>query len=366
MKHIISCSDGTWNKPTDDIRATNNEDAADADNDFDTNVARMYKSICSRKGNIEQVKIYDQGVGTGLGWKDKVLGGSTGAGIDKNIKDVYQFFMLNYQPGDKLFLFGFSRGAYTARSLAGFMRNCGILKPENVHLVDKAYEFYRDRNPYTHPDSDLMNSFRNTYCLKDETGSNVIPIYFIGVWDTVGALGVPLSWFQLGNRKRYRFHDVTLSSHVQHAYQALAVDEKRALFSPTLWEKSKTVMADPNHPQHKNMEQRWFAGVHSNVGGGYPDAGLSNIALRWLIEKAQAADLCFNDQPLDKDKDGRDAGKIEESRKGFYKLWRPNWREIKKGDALTNQEVDASVLERIKDRSKNYRPKNLSSLYAGE
>jgi len=88
MKHIISCSDGTWNKPTEDIRSTNNEDAADSDYDFDTNVARMYKSICSSKGNIQQVKIYDQGVGTGIGWTDKVLGGATREGIDKNIKDV--------------------------------------------------------------------------------------------------------------------------------------------------------------------------------------------------------------------------------------------------------------------------------------
>lgn len=364
MKHIISCSDGTWNKPVEDIRSTNNEDAADADSDFDTNVARMYKSICSRKGDVEQVKIYDQGVGTGIGWKDKIVGGSTGEGIDKNIKDVYQFFMLNYQPGDKLFLFGFSRGAYTARSVAGFMRNCGILKPENINLVDKAYEFYRDRNPYTHPDSDLMNSFRNAYCLKDETGSNIIPIYFIGVWDTVGALGVPLSWFQLSNRKRYRFHDVTLSSHVRHAYHALAVDEKRALFSPTLWQKSKTVQADPGYQQ--NMEQRWFAGVHSNVGGGYIDSGLSNIALRWLMDKASGAGLCFTDNPLVQDKEGRDNGLLEESRKGFYKLWRPAWRPIKKSDALTNQEIDESVFERMKNEKWKYHPKNLADLSAGE
>lgn len=362
MKHIISCSDGTWNKPPEDIRTTNNEDAADADNELDTNVARMYRSICNAKGDIKQVKIYDQGVGTGIDWKDKILGGATGAGIDKNIKDVYQFFMLNYEPGDKLFLFGFSRGAYTARSVAGFMRNCGILKPENIQLVDKAYELYRDRNPYTHPDSDLMKAFRAQYCLKDKSGSDVIPIHFIGVWDTVGALGLPLSWFQLANQKRYRFHDVTLSSHVMHAYHALAVDEKRVLFSPTLWEKSKTVMDSPAHPQHKNMEQRWFAGVHSNVGGGYPDSYLSNLALRWLITKANEADLCFSDEPLIKPKEDRDLGKLEESRKGFYKLWRKRWREIKKGDALTNQTIDDSVWERIKEEKWKYAPENLKGM----
>jgi uncharacterized protein (DUF2235 family) len=288
------------------------------------------------------------------------LGGATGAGLDKNIKDVYQFFMLNYEPGDCLFLFGFSRGAYTARSLAGFIRNCGILKPENIHLLDKAYALYRDRNVYTHPESDLMKSFRATYCLKAEKGANIIPVHFIGVWDTVGALGIPLSVWKMYNQRKYKFHDVKLSSHVCHAYQALAIDERRALFSPTLWEKSDTVKADPNHPQHKNMEQRWFAGVHSNVGGGYSDCGLSNLALDWMIRKAQGAGLCFNDPPLIHTRP-QDNGELMNSLSFFYRLSGARWRDVKPGDETGNQKVDESVSERWKDERRKYRPPNLKA-----
>ncbi|HET7897552.1 MAG TPA: DUF2235 domain-containing protein, partial [Flavisolibacter sp.] len=176
MKRIISCSDGTWNKPG----------TTDRGIDVKTNVAKLYECICSEgKDGTAQVKIYDEGVGTGYSRKDRLLGGATGAGIDKNIKDIYEFFVLNYEPGDETYLFGFSRGAYTARSVAGFIRNCGILKKENIHLVDKAYNLYRDRNDYTKPDSDLMKSFRAAYCMRDQSGDSVVPIHFIGVWDTV-------------------------------------------------------------------------------------------------------------------------------------------------------------------------------------
>ncbi|MDQ6609749.1 MAG: DUF2235 domain-containing protein, partial [Bacteroidota bacterium] len=279
MKRIVTCSDGTWNKP----------DLKDKGIEVKTNVAKMYESICSKgKNDIEQVKIYDQGVGTGNTLKDKIVGGATGLGLDRHIKDMYTFFVINYNKGDEIYLFGFSRGAYTARSIAGFIRNCGILKPEYIHLVDKAYSLYRDRNNYSTPDSDLMRSFRAAYCIE-----NITPIHFIGVWDTVGSLGIPLPWYQLANRNKYKFHDVTLSSTIRNAYHALAIDERRALFSPTLWKKSKTVSNDPEHPQQ--MEQRWFAGVHSNVGGGYADSALSNITLKWLMEKAEAVGLCYND-----------------------------------------------------------------------
>ncbi|HMI78670.1 MAG TPA: DUF2235 domain-containing protein, partial [Ferruginibacter sp.] len=253
MKRIITCSDGTWNK------IGNVENGVVVQ----TNVEKMYNSICSMgkdsltKEAIPQLKAYDQGVGTGYSLKDRIVGGATGAGIDKNIKDMYSFFALNYEPGDEIYLFGFSRGAYTARSLAGFIRNCGVLKPAYIHLVDKAYELYRDRNDYSTPDSDLMKAFKKNYAYEDIT-----PIKFIGVWDTVGSLGIPLPAFQFKNKNRYKFHDVTLSSTIEHAYHALAIDERRALFAPTLWQKSNTVKNDNTHPQQ--MEQRWFAGVHSN------------------------------------------------------------------------------------------------------
>lgn len=345
MKRIISCSDGTWNKPGMKDRGV----------DVKTNVAKMYESICSKgKNEVPQVKIYDQGVGTGYTWKDRMLGGATGAGIDKNIRDVYEFFVLNYEPGDEIYLFGFSRGAYTARSIAGFIRNCGILRKENIHLVEKAYNLYRDRNDYTRPDSDLMKSFRAAYCVE-----NISPIHFIGVWDTVGALGIPLPWYKLANLQRYKFHDVKLSSFVRHAYHALAVDERRVLFSPTLWEKSNTVKEDPLHPQ--KMEQRWFAGVHSNIGGGYVDCALSNHCLQWLIDKAEAAGLCFNEPPLIKETD-YDKGELRNSYTPAYWLWRPKWRTIDLRDANGNQTIDDSVWQRYENSDKHYRPGNLKGL----
>lgn len=346
MKRIITCSDGTWNKP----------DSKDRGIEVKTNVAKVYESICGEgKGGTQQVKIYDQGVGTGYSMKDRVVGGATGAGLDRHIKDMYTFFVINYNKGDEIYLFGFSRGAYTARSVAGFIRNCGILKPEYIHLVDKAYSLYRDRNNYSTPGSDLMKSFRAAYCDEDIT-----PITFIGVWDTVGSLGVPLPWYKFGNSHKYRFHDVNLSSYVLNAYHALAIDERRSLFSPTLWQQSKTVTQDPEHKQQ--LEQRWFTGVHSNIGGGYADAGLSNLTLDWLMKKAKAVGLCYNDDSSIIVNSEYDKGEVRNSYTPLFWFWRPKWRTIDLKDPGSNQTIDESVLERYKDESKKYRPGNLKGL----
>jgi len=342
MKRLITCSDGTWNKPGN----------TDRGKPIATNVEKMYQCICpygtANNETIQQLKYYDEGVGTGGSWKNKLLGGITGAGIDKNIKDIYSFLVLNYEPGDQLFLFGFSRGAYTARSVAGFIRNCGILKPP-YSLVDKAYELYRDRNGYTAPDSDMMRAFRKQYAWE-----NITPIKFIGVWDTVGSLGIPLPWYKLWNQTKYKFHDVTLSSWVENAYHALAVDERRKLFLPTLWEQSNTVKNTPNHPQQ--MEQRWFAGVHSNVGGGYADAGLSNIALNWLAKKASDAGLCY-DQKVYQQIKGNPWGELRNSYTPLYWFWWPVWRRIALNND-THQSIDNTVYDRHREIYK-YRPRNI-------
>lgn len=343
MKRIITCSDGTWNT----INPETN-----------TNVVKMYNSICKEgldeNGNkVMQLKSYDEGVGTGYTFKDKVLGGTTGSGIDTNIKDMYVFIMVNYEPGDQIFLFGFSRGAYTARSIAGLIRNSGILKRKYLHLVDKAYDLYRDKNDYSSPDSDLMKSFRREYATEENT-----PIHFIGVWDTVGALGVPLPWYKLVNNKKYKFHDVKLGKHIKHAYHALAIDERRKLFEPTLWVKSASVMEDKDHKQQ--LEQRWFPGVHSNVGGGYRDCGLSNIPLQWLFDKAEAVGLCFNEPPLINVSEF-DKGEIINSYTTFYWFWLPRRRKMRiKKD--TNEIIDESAWNLFYNNSK-YRPQGLSILH---
>lgn len=274
MKRIITCNDGTWNQP-----GTTDHGAG-----VMTNVEKLFKMIPATDAQgTSQVCFYDEGVGTSPGVMNQIVGGVTGRGIDKNIKDSYRFLMWNYENrDDQLFLFGFSRGAYTARSLGGFIRNCGILKPSNLHLVDEAYELYRDRTFVTHPDSDAMKSFRRNYCFN---GADTTPIHYIGVWDTVGALGIPFNIRLIEDKARYNFHDVTLSSWVLNAFHALAIDERRAVFSPTLWEASSNMTAA------NRLEQVWFSGVHANIGGGYAQSGLSDIALVWMIAKATETGL---------------------------------------------------------------------------
>ncbi|MGC4035056.1 MAG: DUF2235 domain-containing protein [Chitinophagaceae bacterium] len=275
MKRIVVCCDGTWNKPGN----------LDRGQPVETNVEKIYQAIGSTNTTIQQVKYYGQGVGTGYSLRDKFLGGGMGAGIDRHIQDAYKFLMWTYEPGDEIYFFGFSRGAYTVRSLAGLIRNCSIMKPEYLHLVNEAYHLYRDRSELTHPDSDLMKAFKKSYGIDRE-----IPIKFLGVWDTVGSLGIPLPWFNWWNKK-YLFHDVKLGSQIQYAYHALAVDEQRKSFAPTLWEPSNN--EGSNNKQIS--EQVWFAGTHSNVGGGYVDNGLSNITLNWMIDKAKDTGLEFDE-----------------------------------------------------------------------
>ncbi|HKY02658.1 MAG TPA: DUF2235 domain-containing protein, partial [Burkholderiales bacterium] len=184
----------------------------------------------------------------------------------------------NYRSGDKLFLFGFSRGAYSARSLAGMIRNSGVLHRSEIARAREAYEIYRDCNLV---DSPQAQEFRRQY-------SHEIEIEFIGVWDTVGALGIPINGIALpGFKNYYQFHNTTLSSRVRGAYQALALNELRAPYSPCVW------TLDPGESRSLPVEQRWFLGAHSNVGGGYGGDTLCNPSCRWMQAMAQAHGLRF-------------------------------------------------------------------------
>ena len=367
MKRLITCSDGTWDRPG----------LLDRGKKVKSNVEIIFNRIpeISHDG-VVQLKVYDTGIGADAYTKDmQISEGMTGQGIDKKIKDIYTFLILNYEKGDEIYLFGFSRGAYTARSLVGFIRNCGILKPENLHLIDTAYELYRNRNSYTSPDSDLMVGFKRNYCFEDVT-----PIKFIGVWDTVGSLGTPIPYcwylllsvfkgiiakrigiplpdFKYFNSNRYKFHDVTLSSTVQNAYHALAVDERRKLFKPTLWELSNSVK---NEGAEQKMEQRWFPGVHCNVGGGYENCGLSDLPLKWLIDNAEVAGLNFGG-PIGKGSSGLKPdcdAEMRNSRTLIYWFWRPIWRDVLKGEN-TNETIDPSVFARRSNIKNNYNPENI-------
>lgn len=345
MKRIITCSDGTWNKPG------NRFD----DKYVETNVQKIFEAICKKIKNdkgkeIHQVKYYDEGIGAeGTPWS-KTIDGATGKGIDDNIKDIYKFIVWNYEPGDELFLFGFSRGAYTARSLAGLIRNCGILKNNDLRLIDLAYEIYRNNGEEAYkPDGTEAIRFREKYCHPLER------IKFIGVWDTVGSLGIPVRAFQWINKNKYQFHDTTLSSLVENAYQALAIDERRSNFKPTLWQTSNRVKA--GHVS-QIMEQVWFTGVHSNIGGGYPDTGLSDLTLEWMIKNAIKCGLGFDSDYLLNEIKPNMLGKKYDSKTGIFSLLPDYLRPVLKTDHA-DESIDESVWERMRALP-SYRPENIN------
>jgi uncharacterized protein (DUF2235 family) len=221
---------------------------------------------------------YDKGVGTGH--FDRLRGGAFGWGIKRKILDAYRFLIINYEPGDELFFFGFSRGAYTVRSTFGLIRNSGLLKPEFAYKLKDAYALYRRRDDASHPDAVESELFRRSYSAEPRAK-------FIGVWDTVGALGLPVGGLLQFVNKRWSFHDMTLSSWVDNAFQALAIDERRKPFQPSIWDQSLK-------PSGQVLEQVWFAGAHSNAGGSYPQTGLSDVTLLWMIAKAEACGLAID------------------------------------------------------------------------
>lgn len=332
MKRIITCSDGTWNKPNSTYDGK----------PVRTNVQKIFDYINKKDANgTIQVKYYDEGVGAEGNFLSRALSGATGRGIDENIMDAYKFIIWNYEPGDEIYLFGFSRGAYTARSLAGMIRKCGLLRRNDLSLVANAYAMYRDLS--IKPDSEKAIAFR-------EKSSFEPHIRFVGVWDTVGALGIPLSWFQMYNKKKYQFHDTTLSSKIDHAYHALAIDEKRKTFKPTLWKQSANAA---NRATAQVLEQRWFAGVHSNIGGGYPDEGLGDISLKWMLDRAAALGLSFDHDLSQTDVKPNFKGELYNSRTGLFSMLSPYDREIQP-DTI----IDESVPERIKSGI-GYAPSNI-------
>ena len=196
----------------------------------------------------------------------------------KNIQDGYRFIVQNYRPGDEIFLFGFSRGAYTVRCLCGMLNNCGVLKRKHARMIPEAFDFYK--NSKARPGSREASNWRRRYSHSASRGA----VDFIGVWDTVGALGVPTRVLAFMD-ERDLFFDHDIGSNVKVARHAVSIDERRADFTPTLWGDKEAV----------DVRQVWFAGVHADVGGGYgPDRQgryLSDIPLAWMAQQATAAGL---------------------------------------------------------------------------
>ncbi|MGW5974734.1 DUF2235 domain-containing protein [Streptomyces sp. NPDC055186] len=359
-KRLIVCCDGTWNL---------------ADQPSKTNVTKVALAVQPRAAGVEQRVYYRSGVGTRR-W-ERLRGGAFGVGLSGNVMDAYRFLVCDYEPGDELFLFGFSRGAFTARSLAGLVRNSGILRRENADRIKDAWALYRDR--LEKPTGTASTLFRRAYAHETE-------IQFIGVWDTVGALGIPLpgaggtpnngSWWHkpidLVNR-RWGFHDTQLSSWVKGAFHALAIDEQRTPFRPTLWHQQPGAAENG-----QELKQVWFTGSHSDVGGGYKETALSDITLLWMVAQARRYGLEFDTEALSK-AGPRDMnpdrgidfgvrpdpmGTVHNSRRGPYRLARPWHRPI--GQAAEDQgrldgcEYLSETAKDRHDRDASYRPPKLT------
>lgn len=310
-KKIIIFADGTWNTPA------NLEGGMVAS----TNVFRLFNELVPQSEQdgkkMCQLRYYTEGVGTSPG-SDKFIGGLFGKGINENIIEVYRFIVENYTKGDELYFFGFSRGAYTVRSLAGLIRNCGIIKRKYHQKIERAFEIYRSRDEKDQPDSPQPKFFRDSFCHKGP-----ITIKFLGVWDTVGSLGIPFRWFSF--RAKHRFHDVELSSIVDKAYHAVSIDERRVFFRPSLWRQ------DPEH-HHQLLEQVWFNGVHSDVGGGYPDGKLHVFPLHYLKTRARENGMAFRENPFEEQelREATNAAAHNSKDKLYYRIWPDYFRVINK------------------------------------
>lgn len=340
-KNIALFFDGTWNKPADtggwDVRP-------------DTNVCKLSKAIPATDATgRRQHRWYDAGVGSE--WHDRLLG-AFGWGLSQNIREGYEELVRQYEEGDRIFLFGFSRGAYTARSLAGMIRSCGLLLPEHIARVGEAYAVYRIPDKEKKADKKEAVLFRTRY-------SRLIDIHFIGVWDTVGRLGVPFKIFNRINRERYQFHDTTLSARVKNAYQALAIDEHRRDYEATLWE--------PSEKPGQVIEQVWFAGAHADVGGGYADHDLSDIALSWMMDRAERCGLGIAGTA--RPPGGTHSGRIHDSYAGFlggtYRVFsRRHYRPIGM-TAFATESIDPSVELRCREVPDYNPPNRISGALAG-
>lgn len=272
MRRLIICFDGTWNKPEQGGKPTN--------------VVKMVRAIKNMSADgVSQLTFYDKGVGTG-GVCDRFLGGAFGVGLMANVIDGYRFLGNNYVPGDEIYVFGFSRGAYTARSLVGLINLAGIFQPQSLGKDLRDLLNISNTKGISSAEKREMISRLGADSIADAR------VKCVGVWDTVGSLGIPGDIGKTLTRRAYRFHDVELSPIVDVALHAVAIDEKRLEFAPALWDRKK----GDEQSGEQVVEQVWFPGVHSNVGGSYPDEGLSDLTLDWMVKRLKKHTNLFVDK----------------------------------------------------------------------
>lgn len=354
MKRIAIFLDGTWNQ-----------------GDDNTNVWRTH-AILAEKGadGCKQIARYDVGV-------NGFFGGTFGKGLVDNVLESYEWLISKHDDGDEIFIFGFSRGAYTARSLAGLIAKYGLLKPgspistrqilaryqrpeeETIwNLLDAAAEQERlSQGAMISTEESLLKKY-----------SKRVPIKMVGVWDTVGALGLPFFGIEGISRSTLNWLHTGLRRSIEHGFHALAIDEHRKSFAPTLWSARRGIMAAPR--SLSSVEQRWFAGAHGNVGGGYELDFLAQPPLRWMLQKASGLGLCFRSQ-VELDGDIITAHVTDSYRpfmKGTYRAFVKPFHRVIGAQPYTdaaghehctiNETIDESVFERWRLRD-DYRPVSL-------
>lgn len=339
-QRLVLLFDGTWNAPEDR-----------------TNVFRMAQRIPEYDGDIRQRFFYHPGIGNG--GVTRFMSGVFGYGLSKTLLDGYEWLARRYTNADEIWIFGFSRGAYTARSLAGLIHQCGLLRVVTPGLLDKAEELYRNKD--AEQDDKACRTFRRDY-------SRTPRIRFVGVWETVGALGIPGTHFSESGK--YAWHDTELSDIIDYAYHAAALDEHRAAYNVSLW------VSEDGRPKavNREVEQRWFIGAHANVGGGYgPQDALADIPLQWMTEKASgaglkldafsAADDAWQTAPRDSFGDflhGAYAlfSRIKRSGDGRYDR---RFAQGRNNKPAINVTVDSSVWRRWQAPGSTYRPPTLTA-----
>jgi uncharacterized protein (DUF2235 family) len=328
-KRIVVCSDGTWNRPEEDLTE-----------DFPTNVLRLARAIrpFTPDGTPQHV-FYDWGIGS---YYDRVKGGATGTGIEKNIQDGYRYIVQNYAPGDQIWLFGFSRGAYTVRSLCGMINNCGILRRPDAELISAAFALYKKPGRINAPGGENSVAFRAQHSHRSRK------VEFVGVWDTVGALGIPFSFLGFFDDKD-EFYDTKLGRNVRFARHALAIDEIREDFEPAIWQPRKGL----------DLRQVWFSGAHADVGGSVkPDrdgSRIADLALGWMLREAADCGLGIETY-LRSELTANPEARIHPSRRKFYRLRGRHRRPIDHGHGAVL--IHRSVKQRW-DADSGYRPANL-------
>ena len=363
-KNIVICMDGTGNR---------------GGVSRGTNVWRIYNAVDRYHANrCEQITYYDDGVGTDNIRVLRYIGGAFGVGLERKIRDAYGFLVMNYEEGDRIFLFGFSRGAFAVRSLAGMNCRCGLLEREAFlsagrierdRMVKRILSAYRSEMDLEASEGGgiLQAQERRFHLGIDDLPLRWVQVHFIGVWDTVDAVGGTFGglsawdwlWRQLFKRSWWGFHDNLPHPDIRNAYQALALDDERKTYSPKIWPLPNNALIDPpggaRRPE-QTIEQVWFAGVHSDVGGGYPKDSLSLVPLHWMMCRARECGLEFLDSKWNSYRESADPhGRMHDSRTGLGMFYRYGRRTPE--FARLVPAIHESVFERIMRGTEYYAPK---------